>query len=75
MTDPDAAGGGGEYQVVVGKSSHLFFCAAVLLSGPIFSSQPSRSLDSTGLSALATARAQLTTRIRMDKRRSPLPSR
>jgi len=22
MTDPDAAGGGGEYQVVVGKSAH-----------------------------------------------------
>jgi len=29
MTDPDAAGGGGEYQVVVGKSLQIFFCLSI----------------------------------------------
>lgn len=29
MTDPDAAGGGGEYQVVVGKSLHLVFYLSI----------------------------------------------
>ena len=63
MTDPDAAGGGGEYQVVVGKSLHLIFGISVephMLPHP--TDPPSLWLE-------------LTTRIRMDKRRSPLSSR
>jgi hypothetical protein len=73
MTDPDAAGGGGEYQVVVGMSPHVCFCYITNLTLILPSSQdlsssilPDHSLPIS---------LELTTRIRMDKRRSPLPSR
>ena len=47
MTDPDAAGGGGEYQVVVGKFLHIFFCLSIT---PLILPSPLRS-------ALAIAQA------------------
>ena len=72
MTDPDAAGGGGEYQVVVGESLHVL---------PLRPCNPSATDPGAyppslrPLPILAIARAKLTTRIRMDKRRCSLPSR
>jgi hypothetical protein len=42
MTDPDAAGGGGEYQVVVGKST------AIPLDHPVLAIARANCQDSDG---------------------------